>query len=525
MTLLVVIISIIFTSMIYRTQEISLIHGIDEKLLIAANSVEHILPENHHDKLIDENSIPPDEYLKMIDINNKYCEELNLEYVWSLLELKNGTIVFSSSTSISKNVSNGDHALFFDVHSNPGAFYKTFSTMQTQYRLNNNEWGRIKLVLIPHYDKFGRKFLYGAGVKLDDVDAALYETLINSLILNLIVLIAGIILSLFFSSLVSRPLVKLTTVTKKISEGEYKEKIDIKGSEEMSSLSKSINIMNQAIARQIVRLKNNKIKLDKNNKKLSQNNEELEAMNEELKDSNEELAKSNEKITELYDAKSYFLNQVAHDLRTPLTPISTLIPIVQKDKNLSKKSKEHLNIVKRNTNSLLYLITNVLNLVRLEKGKFKLNFEKYDINKTVSSFLRDRKELFKQHKIKIKVKLDSEIPMVKFDKNKILEVMGNIMSNSERFIEKGKGILEISTHKSSESVKISIKDNGKGIIQSEMKHVFEEFYTSEQYQGGKTTGLGLPICKKIIDEHKGRIWMESKGLNKGTTVYFTLPLK
>jgi len=246
MSLLVILCSFLFAVAHYKAQKASLLAGIDSKLLASANFAKAILPDNYHDSITDKNSVPADEYLKMIDRYNKLCSKLNLEYLWSLMKIDD-QIVFTSSTSKDKNVENGQHALFFDVHSNPKAYQKAFEKMQVDYRINKDKWGHSRVVLVPFYDNQERKYLFGASMKTSEVDTLLKKTIFLTTVICMVILAVGLILSRLFANTLSKPLNKLSIITTNIASGDLKQKIDYSGSYEIKSLARNIQIMSEAI--------------------------------------------------------------------------------------------------------------------------------------------------------------------------------------------------------------------------------------------------------------------------------------
>lgn len=311
-------------------------------------------------------------------------------------------------------------------------------------------------------------------------------------------------------SFLFQPLQELETISQKVSEGNFKQDIDksiTEKKDEIGNLAKSFKTMIKEINKQF--------------DKINKFNKELESkVNQRTKD----LENANKNIKRLLKTKTEFLNQVAHDLRTPLTPISLLLNNVLKQGKYDKKTKERLTIIKRNVQSLSYLVTDVLNLVRLDSEKNKLNMEIKDPIKFVKEYIEMNKPALEKDNIKIMKKFDNNIPTLKFDPNKIGQVIGNIISNARKYYDKKEKKMIFEIKKQKKEVMFKIIDNGKGIDKKELKSIFKEFYKSEQYHGGSSTGLGLAICQKIVEQHKGKIWAESKGLGKGTSIIFTLPI-
>jgi methyl-accepting chemotaxis protein len=178
-------------------------------------------------------------------------------------------IVFTSSTSTDKKVESGKHALFFDVHSNPEAYKKAFETMEIDYRINDNEWGYTRVVLVPSFDSKGRRYLFGASMKISDVDFMLKRTVMNSLMISVAVFLLGGFFSFLLAKSLSIPIVKLTKVAESIAGGNLYQNIDVRGSFELKSLSGSLNYMSKAIIDKISELnsKNDELEIEINERK------------------------------------------------------------------------------------------------------------------------------------------------------------------------------------------------------------------------------------------------------------------
>jgi signal transduction histidine kinase/ABC-type amino acid transport substrate-binding protein len=235
------------------------------------------------------------------------------------------------------------------------------------------------------------------------------------------------------------------------------------------------------------------------------------------------LKKANNDVQNLLHQKTQFLNQVAHDLRTPLTPIRILLDATLK-KKLDAPVKKDLKVVKNNVDSLTYLITDVLNLVRIESGKHSMEFEQVDVKEFIISIIVENEPMFKQEGITISKQFEDKLPTLYIDKNKIKEVIGNIISNAKKYYETKNKKLIFEAKKQGTNLEIRITDNGRGIEKKNINRLFEEFFKVDQYHGGNSTGLGLSICRRTIEQHKGKIWAESDGLGKGTTIVILLPI-
>jgi len=230
--------------------------------LAVAQSVEYVLPENYHDRIVDEHSVSKDFFEEIVDRNNKICLKLNLQYIWSVMILDN-KIVFTTATSPSKDVNKGDHASFLEAHTNPDAFKRAFSTMKNNYSSFHNKWGHGRMVLVPGYDSKGRRYLFGASMNIKDVDLIVKKSIMNSLMISTAVFLFGILLSFRLADSFSNPIVNLTQIAENIAKGDYEQRIDVRGSSELESLSENLYRMSNAINEKIQQIENQNISLQK----------------------------------------------------------------------------------------------------------------------------------------------------------------------------------------------------------------------------------------------------------------------
>jgi PAS domain S-box-containing protein len=238
-----------------------------------------------------------------------------------------------------------------------------------------------------------------------------------------------------------------------------------------------------------------------------------------------ELKKSYEKLKELDVLKSRFLTVTSHELKTPLTPakIQTQMLLQGDLGKLTGKQKQSFEIILRNINRLNELIGDILEIARIESEGFKLKPEKLQVENCIGLIVKSMTPVAENKGLKLIYK-ESKLPLIMADKKRITEVITNLIENALKFTEKGQIIIETEKHK--DNILVKVRDSGMGIPKKYLKTVFSQFFQIEptytRRYGG--TGLGLNICKGIIEQHGGKIWVESE-LNKGSTFYFTLPLK
>ncbi|MDD3906351.1 MAG: PAS domain S-box protein [Candidatus Omnitrophica bacterium] len=224
--------------------------------------------------------------------------------------------------------------------------------------------------------------------------------------------------------------------------------------------------------------------------------------------------------------KDDFMNSVSHELRTPLAAIKEGVSLVFEEINgsVGKENRNILSIVKKNVDRLNRLISNVLDFQRMKSDEVTLNFKSYDINNVIIECCNTMSGVAKEKKLELLTDLEAKIPKLLFDKDKMLQVLMNLVNNAVKFTERG--TITISTKIEGNTVKVSVTDTGIGIKPEDIPKVFHRFWRGEDRAMTKTigTGLGLAISKEIIEKHKGKIWIESEW-GKGSVLSFILPLK
>ena len=299
------------------------------------------------------------------------------------------------------------------------------------------------------------------------------------------------------------------------------------------SLAKSLKTILTQLRESEEELKKKQAALQKSNEELQKAEAKLKefnvALEEKVKERTAELVKANEDIKKLLEVKDQFVNQVSHDLRTPLTPIMTLLPLIKNeltniyDEKLQKDLTEMIDKVIGNAEYLSNIVTDTLSISRLDTGKVKLNMRPYNIYNIVEEIISDNSIVFKDENIKVVNNISKDLPKVNIDKMRIREVINNLISNAIKFMEKRKEII-FSASSDSDFVTVSVKDTGIGIRPDLVVKIFEEFYKADPSRHEHSSGLGLSICKRIVELHHGKIWAESPGLGKGSTFKFALPI-
>ena len=226
--------------------------------------------------------------------------------------------------------------------------------------------------------------------------------------------------------------------------------------------------------------------------------------------------------------KTEFVSLAAHQLRTPLSVIKwTLRMILDGDLGeITKEQRDFLGDTYESNERMITLINHLLNVTRIEEGRYIYNLVLADIEELIESVVKSHKEEIASKKIQVVFKKPSgELPKTILDIEKIKIAIDNIFDNALRYTSVG-GQIIISFKISKNNIEFSVKDTGVGIPQKEQKRVFAKFFRGTNVIRMETegTGLGLFITKNIIEAHGGKIWFESKE-KVGTTFYFTIPIR
>jgi signal transduction histidine kinase len=245
----------------------------------------------------------------------------------------------------------------------------------------------------------------------------------------------------------------------------------------------------------------------------------------------EELREANERLQIHDKMQREFINIASHEMKTPTQAILGTSGLLQ---YYPERKDELIGIIQRNAKRLQTLIANILDVTRIESQTLKLNKERFNIRDVISSLIEDHKDRTKNSNIELinKNNNNNNPIFVEADKDRIIQVLSNLLSNAIKFTDQGKisiNLFEKNDDNNEENgggrkeVIVSVNDTGSGINSEIFPRLFSKF-ASKSYQG---TGLGLFICKSIIEAHGGRIWAENNDVSEdksgGATITFSLP--
>ncbi len=299
------------------------------------------------------------------------------------------------------------------------------------------------------------------------------------------ILILAIVFILTISKHVTKRLNSLIEWVKKVAAGNFGIQIKLKGNDEINDLADSFN-----------------------------------SMSRQLKDYTRKI--------EVEKTKDEFMTMISHELKTPLVPISGYAGLLLADKygKLNDVQREKIGVIQSSTQSMLKLISDLLDAQKIELGKLRLEKKEEDLNKIILYTIEKTKLEANKAGILITTNLQDGLHSV-CDKNRIGQVISNILLNSIDFCPKNTGKIHVTTRPHGDFVRVVVKDNGIGMTKEKLSKIFVKFYQGDtsvtREHGG--TGLGLAVCKGIVEGHDGKIWLESEGVGKGTEVHILLKAK
>lgn len=249
---------------------------------------------------------------------------------------------------------------------------------------------------------------------------------------------------------------------------------------------------------------------------------------EQLQRLTDDLARANAELKRLDKAKSEFVSIASHQLRTPLTAIKGYISLMLEEAygKLDEKIRDPISKVYESNERLIRLVNDLLSISRIESGKMKLELGETDILDLIKSVVDELGIKANEKKLKLIVQRPKTLlSLLNIDKEKVRNVLLNIVDNAIRYTDKGSVTIKI--EQVIDNVRITVSDTGAGMTEEVIGNLFESFSRGQagMQRWTEGAGLGLYIAKKFIEMHKGRIWAESEGKGQGSTFFVELPRK
>lgn len=374
---------------------------------------------------------------------------------------------------------------------------------KSHLQLLDTQHGFIYDIAVPIVVSNDRIGTVRVGISEEGIRKTINRTLGITISIILLTIIISIFIGSRLSGLVTKPINELHLATKRMMKGDLDVKVEIKTGDEIQGLGEAFNLM-------AAELKDYHANLTE---KVRVATEDLAWVNKRLEEEQKELTAVNKEL----DSFTY---SASHDLKEPLRSLETFSRFVLEDyqDRLDDTGRDYLQRIGRAAIRMKALIDDLLSLSRLSRIKNPLTC--VDSLELVKDVLSRLKPLLSERKVRIEI--PEVLPSIFCDEIKMKEVFYNLISNAIKYNNKPEPLVEIVAKEEGEVV-FSVRDNGIGIKREYFELIFQAFkrlHGQDEYGGG--TGIGLAMVKKIIEEGKGRIWVESEE-EKGTTFFFTVP--
>ncbi|HOO55525.1 MAG TPA: ATP-binding protein [bacterium] len=382
----------------------------------------------------------------------------------------------------------------------------------------------------PLKDINGRQMaLFELRNSTSDIENAKRRSLRDNFFFILIGVVFASVLGLILTRKMTDPIMRLRRGAEEIGRGNLLYRIEIQGTDEVSQLSRAFNNMSIQLNRSMEEMRIGKQQIEEYSQRLRSAHTSLEMYSKELEKVNQELLTSNINLQKANEVKDTFLSTVSHELKTPLTSIIGYVSMILEGAlgGVPREQKESLEVVLRRGKDLQSLISDLLSLSRIDAGKIELRKSYIDLLQEIRGLEEVFSERLKELGLRLEIETTESVPRVYADRDRINQVIFNLVGNAIKFTREG-GVIKVSAvHRQPENdIMVSVTDSGIGISEQELGHVFERFYQVDKHEGREYggTGLGLSIAKDLVELHEGKIWVESS-LGEGSTFTFTLPLK
>lgn len=361
------------------------------------------------------------------------------------------------------------------------------------------------------------------------------ELILDTASIAVVILLLGSGMVWVLSTALTRPLIRLTESVREVGRGNYDQAARlIMDSSDTTRNSLASQGEIGLLAASFIDMAN---EVRHSQQALEYYNRTLE---EKVRDRTLELEHAYEKLKELDEMKTRFLSTVSHELRTPLTSVlgfariiqkkfeSTLLPVIEnnpdpKVRKAVRQIMENTGIIVEEGERLTSLINDVLDLAKMEAGRMDWNFRALSMEEIIDRAMSATSSLFTDKPVEFIKEIAPDLPQVDVDRDRIIQVVINLVSNAVKFTENGR--VTCRAFRTADELIVSVSDTGCGIKPEDQALVFEKFKQvgDTLTDKPKGTGLGLPICKEIIEHHNGRMWVDSEP-GAGSTFGFNLPL-
>ncbi len=328
--------------------------------------------------------------------------------------------------------------------------------------------------------------------------------------------LVGLCSAFLLARMLVRPVLRLTREAGRIGRGSFGQAISYSGKDELGRLTNSFNLMSQQLEQTLAELRAEQANLQN---KVAERTRELRHL---LKKQEE----TNMRLEEALKVRSRFLTAMSHELRTPLNAILGTVALLRENHfgPLTEKQEEYVKQIDESGRHLLTLVTDLLDMAKIDAGSLELEITPFDLVECIRSTLAMMDSLIRNNRLEVGTDLPDGL-LVYGDYRRIRQVLFNLVSNAVKFTPEG-GRITVSAEGDDQTVTVHVNDTGIGIGKEDQEQLFSEFYQVDQHRrqhlGG--TGLGLALSRRLVELHRGRIWVTSEP-GQGATFSFSLPCR